>query len=284
MTATFTSNSSHTSKTIQGQSVPAIGFGTFQIPRDECHESIIEAVEVGYRHFDTAAVYDNERIIGQALQEIRIPREELFLSNKIWWEGLTQNELRTAVDERLRNLQTEYLDLALMLWPSPNDSIPRAIETLNSLKEQGKIRHLGLSNFTHSLFQEAARYGTLFTNQIEYNLFHDYRKFAPVYREHGTALTAYSPLNSEEPLGYPALQKIASKHGKETEQVALRWLIEQEGVLAIPRSSKRRYIQTNFNIFDFSLDEEDYRELHATCVAQGTPEIPTNDDSVSGQF
>lgn len=244
-------------KEIKGTTVPTVGFGTFQLEGDTCRQAVLKALETGYRHIDTARVYGNEGEVGQAVRDSNIPREDIFITSKIWWEDLNPHGIRAAIEASLRELQTDYLDLMLIHWPNAEFSLEESIDTLQAFRDAGKIRHYGVSNFPSVEFHDAVGYGEIFCNQVEYHPLLKQDALMDIVQDYGAALTAYSPLAQGEAIGYPELETIADKHGKSSEQVALRWLIEQENVLAIPRSSKPEHIESNFDIFDFELDAAD---------------------------
>ena len=244
-------------KSIMGRDVPALGFGTFELQGDTCIQAVETAIGTGYRHVDTARMYENEAEVGRGIAKAGVARDELFITSKVWWEDLKPDAIRHEIEESLRLLKLDHLDLALIHWPNPEVSLRAAIETLHELREAGHIRHYGVSNFTPSLFREAAGYGEIFCNQVEYHPQLGQEAVLEVVRQNGSALTAYSPLGQGADISHDILRKIGDKHGKSAAQVALRWLIEQDKVLAIPRSSKRGHIESNFDIFDFELDNED---------------------------
>lgn len=262
-------------KAIKGTNVPALGFGTFELKGDTCRKAVIKALETGYRHIDTARMYENETEVGQAIQDSKLPRGDLFVTSKVWWEDLSPHGIREAVETSLKQLQTDYLDLALIHWPNPEFSLEESIKTFQALQDAGKIRHYGVSNFPAVLFHEAVGYGDIFCNQVEYHPLLKQDTVLTVVRDHGAALTAYAPLAQGEAIGYPELASIADKHGKSSEQVALRWLLEQKNVLAIPRSSKPEHIESNFDIFDFELDTEDREHI---------AELPKNKRQINPSF
>lgn len=251
------------SKRIQGRELPALGFGTFKLSGDECRRAVRNALETGYRHVDTARMYGNEEMVGLGMKDSGLAREDVFLTSKIWRDDLSPEAIRSGVDASLEALQTDYLDLVLIHWPNPDFPIGKAIEAFKELTEDGKIRHYGVSNFTPALFEEAAGYGEIFCNQVEYHPLLGQERLLEVLRHHDSALIAYSPLAQGEAIDFPELGKIAEKHGKNPEQVALRWLVEQENVFAIPRSAKPEHIESNFDIFDFELDESDRQTIAA---------------------
>ncbi|MFP4352541.1 MAG: aldo/keto reductase [Puniceicoccaceae bacterium] len=244
-------------KEIKGTPVPALGFGTFELKGAICRNAVAEAIETGYRHLDTARAYGNEVEVGEAVRDTGFPRGQLFITTKVWREDLSPHGIRSAVEGSLNALRTDYLDLVLIHWPNPATSLEESIETFRIFQEAGKILHYGVSNFPSALFEEACVYGDIFCNQVEYHPLLKQDKVLAGVRRRKAALTAYSPLAQGEAIGYPELEAIGERHGKSSEQVALRWLIEQDNVLVIPRSSNPDHIQNNFDIFDFGLDAED---------------------------
>ncbi|HKJ90198.1 MAG TPA: aldo/keto reductase, partial [Oceanipulchritudo sp.] len=248
-------------KEFKGTPVPTLGFGTFKLKGDACRQAVGKALATGYRHLDTARMYNNEVAVGEAVQDSPIPREDLFITSKVWWEDLGSQAIREAIEASLKDLQTDYLDLVLIHWPNPESPLEESIETFQVFQKEGKIRHYGVSNFPSAEFNEAAAHGEIFCNQVEYHPLLGQETLLQTVRRHGAALTAYSPLAQGEAAGYPELEAIARKHGKSSEQVALRWLIEQDNVLAIPRSSNPEHIRSNFDVFDFELEAEDRDQI-----------------------
>ncbi|MDX1680330.1 MAG: aldo/keto reductase [Akkermansiaceae bacterium] len=244
-------------KTIQGREVPSLGFGTYELEGEVCREAVECAIQTGYRHIDTARMYENEADVGRGIASSGIQREDLFVTSKVWWEHLEPEQIERETEESLKQLDFDYLDLMLIHWPNPEVSLEASIEALHQLRESGKIRHYGVSNFTPSLFKEACEYGEIFCNQVEYHPQLGQLAVLEAARQNGSAVTAYSPLGQGEEIGHEVLEEIGEKHGKSSAQVSLRWLIEQDVVLAIPRSSKREHIESNFDIFDFELDSHD---------------------------
>lgn len=250
-----------TTKSIRGHACPALGFGTYELAGTACRNAVSKALDTGYRHVDTARIYKNEEDVGAGIRAAGIDRADLFLTSKVWWEDLSADAIRAEVDASLKALRTDYLDLALIHWPNPAYPLQQAIETFRELEDDGKIRLYGVSNFPPSLFRAAIESGDIFANQVEYHPFLGQQPLLDAVRSNDSALIAYSPLAQGEAIGYPELEEIAGKHGKSSEQVALRWLIEQDNVLAIPRSSNPQHIESNFDIFDFSLDDSDRQQI-----------------------
>ena len=248
-------------KNIQGRDFPTLGFGTYELEGDTCRQAVTKALETGYRHIDTARVYGNEEAVGLGIQDASMERNDYFVTSKVWWEDLSPENIRAQVDASLEALQIDYLDLVLIHWPNPQYSLEDAIDTFKELSISGKIHLFGVSNFTPSQFHEAVGYGNVFGNQVEYHPLLGQSRLLELVRSHNSALIAYSPLAQGEAIGYDELETIGQKHGKSSEQVALRWLVEQDNVLAIPRSSNPDHIESNFDVFDFELDDEDHRHI-----------------------
>lgn len=241
--------------TIQGQSVPALGFGTWQLDGAECQHAVEHALDIGYRHIDTAQAYKNEEKVGQALANSPVDREDIFLTTKLWRENLEQDDVRQTAENSLRRLQTDHVDLLLVHWP--NSDVPMA-ETFDAMKElvaEEKVHHIGVSNFTTSQVQDAMRHAPLFCNQLEYHPYLSQDELLEQARKYDYLLTAYSPIARGDVMEDDVLQDIADQHGKEPAQIALRWLIEQDHVAAIPKSADAEHREANFQIFDFELSD-----------------------------
>ena len=253
-----------------GVGIPALGFGTWEL-RGATAQALVEAaLAIGYRHIDTAQMYGNEAEVGAALRASGLPREAYFLTTKIWPDHFRGGELERAAAERVRLLGT-VPDLLLLHWPNPSIPLTETIPALNHAVELGHTKEIGISNFTTALIDEAVRLSPrpLVTNQVEY---HPFLSQAPVLgrcREHGLALTAYCPLARGRVFKDPALARIGKTHGKGPGQVALRWLVQQEGVIAIPRSSSEAHARSNFEIFDFELSEAEMAEITELTSPQG---------------
>ena len=244
-------------KSIQGVEVPSIGFGTFRLEGMTCQRSVTCALGLGYRHIDTARAYENEEAVGNGIRESDVDRGDIFLTSKVWRDDLRPDKLKEEAEASLRALGTDFLDLLLIHWPNPEIPLEESIEAMEQLRQTGKIRHLGVSNFPPAWLERALRCGPVFCNQIEYHPLLAQDRILEIAREHDVLVTAYSPLAQGEVIGYTELDEIARRRGKTSEQVALRWLIEQDHVAAIPRSSKLEHIEANFNVFDFSLGDEE---------------------------
>ena len=253
--------------TIQGTAVPALGFGTWQLEGDECRRAVEDALALGYRHIDTAQAYDNEEQVGRALKNADVPREEIFLTTKIWRDNLRPDDVSTSFQQSLKRLKTDYVDLLLIHWP--HDAVPlgETLAAMSGFKAAGMVRHIGVSNFTPTLVGEALKHTSIFCNQVEYHPFLSQDALLRLARKHGFLLTAYSPLAQGTVMDDETLQEIAEAHGKTPAQVALRWLIDQQHVAAIPKASSHDHRRANFDIFDFELTDGERQRLDA--LAQG---------------
>ncbi len=245
------------SKTIQGAPVPALGFGTWPLKGSECREAVVDALGLGYRHIDTARMYNNEWEVGQGLKDSGIPREEIFLTTKLWSTELEGPKVKGYLEESLQKLQTAYVDLLLIHWPNPKVLVAETLAAMMHLREEGKVRQIGVSNFPPDLLEEALRHAPVFCNQVEYHPFLSQQRLAEICRERDVLLTAYSPIAHGAVMQEPLLLEIARKYGKSPVQVTLRWLLQQEKVAAIPKAASQVNRQNNLNIFDFTLTQEE---------------------------
>ncbi|MGA9573020.1 MAG: aldo/keto reductase [Lysobacterales bacterium] len=248
-------------KTIQDTAVPALGFGTYELKGDKCRRSVTTAIETGYRHIDTARAYDNEDGVGAALLESGVPRDEIFLTSKVWFEDLNFEPLMREIDASLRALRTDFLDLALVHWPNEEVPLEETFRALNRLQEEKVIRHFGVSNFTPKWLARALELGKVFCNQVEYHPLLRQRRLHQMALEHDLLLTAYAPLAQGSLHDNEVLLKIARRHDATAEQISLAWLLEQPNVAAIPRSGSPEHIRSNFQALEIRLDDEDRRQI-----------------------
>ena len=248
----------------RGAGIPALGFGTSQL--GDCSEVVATALKLGYRHIDTAWKYGSEKGVGQGIRASGVPRSEIFLCTKVSHEYLRAADFARSVDESLRNLQVDYVDLLHVHWPTV-DNIPLA-ETMGALakaKRDGLTRHIGVANFNIALLEEAMRLcpEPLVTLQAEYHPYLDQSKVLQYCRSKGLIFTAYCPLARGRLFNDPVLRDIAEKKGRSIAQVALRWLMQQGNIAAIPRSSNPKHIAESLNIFDFELTQEEMQRIFA---------------------
>lgn len=245
---------------LDGESIPALGFGTYELTGVTCRIAVSRALEAGYRHVDTARMYGNERDVGAAIRESGIPRKDIFLTTKIWYEDLSAEGVEREIDAGLRDLGVDHVDLALVHWPNPDFSLRETLGALERQRERGKVRLLGVSNFTPSLVSEAREAAQICCNQVEFHPLLDQTPLLRQCRELGMVLTAYSPLAQGKVLEEDVVQRIAHRLDREPAQVVLRWHMQQ-GVAAIPRSAEPDHIRSNLEIFDFTLEPEDERAI-----------------------
>lgn len=247
------------SKAIRGRDVPALGLGTWRLNGASGRRIVASALEMGYRHIDTAEMYQNEREIGQALAEAAVPRDELYLVSKVWRTNLNRDEVLQACRDSLDRLAVDYLDLYLIHWPTAAVPIEETMAAMDELVERGMTRSVGVSNFSVEQMRAAQRASEagVFSNQVEYHPYKDRSSLRRACVEDNIMLTAYTPLAKGRVARDGILVDIGERHGKTGAQVALRWLIEQENVVAIPKSGSESHLRENLDIFDFVLSDEE---------------------------
>jgi 2,5-diketo-D-gluconate reductase B len=248
---------------IDSDPVPALGYGTFELEGEACREGVSHALALGYRHIDTASFYGNEEQVGRAIAESPVARDEIFLTTKIWWEDLALANMLASARRSLRKLRTDYVDLLLIHWPSSQVPLDESLTALTTLKQEGKARHIGVSNFPPSLLRQAVEAAPVVCEQVEYHPFLGQQELLSLVHEHGLMLTAYSPLARGRVMNEAKLAEIGRRHAKNPAQVALRWLLQQPRVAAIPKASTAEHRQANLAVFDFELSAEEMAEIHA---------------------
>jgi diketogulonate reductase-like aldo/keto reductase len=253
-------------KQAHGARIPALGFGTFMLEPADTRRMVAAALDIGYRHIDTAQLYHNETEVGAAIAASGIARGDIFLTTKVWIDQFRAGDLEASVDESLGRLKTDYVDLLLLHWPNPEVALEETLNALLAVKHDGRARHIGISNFPTALVQEAVEIAgadALVTNQVEYHVFLDQQKVLAQARQFGMLLTAYCPLAQGKVIGNETLGEIGAKYDKSEAQVALAWLLAQDGVITMPRTRSEARARANFNVFDFKLSEEDTRRIDA---------------------
>lgn len=248
-------------------SIPAFGLGTFRLKDDVVIVSVKTALELGYRAVDTAQIYDNEAAVGQAIAESSVPREEIFITTKIWTENLSKEKLIPSLKESLKKLRTDYVDLTLVHWPSPNNavSVEEFMHALLEAKKQGLTREIGISNFTIPLMEQAiSAVGAenIATNQVELSPYLQNRKVVDWASEHGIHITSYMTLAYGKALKDETIVRIATKHNATPAQVILAWAMG-EGYSVIPSSTKRENLASNLLALKLQLDGEDKKAIAA---------------------
>jgi 2,5-diketo-D-gluconate reductase B len=241
--------------------IPVIGLGTWELEGDEAREVVERALGIGYRHVDTAQMYGNEAQIGAALAAAAVPREELFVTTKIPSERLGERDVQDATRGSLDRLRLDYLDLVLIHWPSTEVPLSETLRGMEALVDEGVARNIGVSNFTSSMLMEASELASLACIQCEYHPYLSQRPLLALARQRGMAFTAYSPLARGRVASDRTLRRIGAAHGKTAAQVSLRWLLDQENVVAIPKASSREHLEQNLDVFDFELTTEDKRAI-----------------------
>jgi diketogulonate reductase-like aldo/keto reductase len=247
----------------RGAEIPAIGFGTSSL--GNCGEIVANALKAGYRHIDTAWKYGTERGVGEGMRASGVPRSEIFLTTKVTHEYLRADDFARSVDESLKNLGVDYVDLLLVHWPNPEIPLSEPMPALAKAKRQGLARHIGVANFTIALLDEAIRLcpEPLVNLQAEYHPHLDQTKLLEACRRRGLIFTAYCPLGRGRLLRDPVLADIAARKGRPLAQIALRWLVQQGNIIPIPRSSNPERMATNLAVFDFALTDEEMKRISA---------------------
>jgi diketogulonate reductase-like aldo/keto reductase len=245
-----------------GARIPLIGLGTWDLRGRTCARMVEEALRVGYRHVDTAELYDNEHEVGEGLRASGVAREEVFVTTKVWPSHFAARELELAAKESLTRLKLAQVDLLLLHWPNPRIALRETIGALCKVKRAGLARHIGVSNFTVALIEEAVALADepLVCNQIEVHPFIDQSKVIAACARHGMAIVAYSPVARGGVKRDKVLAKIAAAHDKTPAQVALRFLVQQN-IGAIPRTSRVERLKENLAIFDFALTKAEMAEI-----------------------
>jgi 2,5-diketo-D-gluconate reductase B len=241
---------------VQGLSIPKLGFGTWQLSGGDCVVAVRDALELGYRHIDTARAYGNEEAVGQGIADSGLNRDEVFLTTKLWYSQLSAPRVHDQIEHSLRDLHTEYVDLLLIHWPNRNVPLAETFEAMLAAREAGRARHVGVANFPTALVREALELAPIVCNQVEYHPFLGQPAVLEQAREHDLMVTAYSPLAQGAAMHEPVLQEIAEQHDRLPGQVALRWLLDQPNVAAIPKAASHEHRAANLDIFDFELSDE----------------------------
>ncbi len=249
--------------TVRGTAVPNLGLGTWQITGEACVEAVEDALAIGYRHIDTARAYENEAEVGRGIARSGVDRSEIFLTTKIWIADFEPRALRAAAEDSLTKLGTSYVDLLLLHWPNPDMPVADSLQAMVELREDGLIRQLGVSNFPPGQLRRALELAPVFTNQVEFHPFLRQPALHEVAEEHDLLLTAYAPLAHGKVPADPTLREIGEAHGKSPGQVALRWLLDQPRVVAIPKASSHGRRAENFDVFDFALSPAETARIDA---------------------
>ena len=255
--------------TVDGLTIPLLGFGTWQLEPADARRMVAEALRIGYRHIDTAWIYKNEAAVGDGIRDSGVPRDQIWLTTKIWVAHFERDALLAQAEESAESLGFTP-DLLLLHWPKVKPSIPDTVAALNEAKDRGLSRSIGVSNYPSAQFRQAqaASNARILTNQVEYHPYLSLKTLRATAEELGSSITAWSPLAQGQIADDPVIGEIAAAHGKTPGQVTLRWLIQQD-VIAIPRTVKPERAAENFDIWDFELSAEEMERIHALARPDG---------------
>lgn len=253
-----------------GAKIPAIGLGTWELRGRTCARIVEQAIKLGYHHIDTAQIYDNEREVGEGLRASGVRRDDVFVTTKVWTTHFAPHDLERSAKESLVRLRLSDVDLLLLHWPNPQVPLVETLGALAHARTLGLARHVGVSNFTVALIDQAVAVSPapLVCNQVEYHPYLDQAKLRQACAGHDMALVAYSPIAKGKVKSDATLARIGEAHGKTPAQIALRWLVQQN-VDAIPRTSRIERLSENIGVFDFVLSDEEMGEIFRMGRAEG---------------
>ena len=253
----------------KGFKIPIVGLGTWALRGRDCTRLTERAIRIGYRHLDTAQMYDNEREVGEGVRASRL-RSEVMVTTKVQPTLLAPHDLERSVKESLARLRIDVIDLLLIHWPNPRVPLVETLGAMAKMKQEGYTRQIGISNFTVALLEEADKISSepLVCNQIECHPFLNQDKVIASCRKQGMAVVAYSPIARGDATRDKLLEKVGKAHGKTAAQICLRWLVQQ-GIVVIPRTSKVKRLEENFSLFDFELSDGEMREIAALARRGG---------------
>ena len=249
----------------QGVEIPRLGFGTFRMPGNDAQPVVERAIAFGYRHIDTAAMYENEASVGAAIAASGLARNELFVTNKVWHDRLAPEALARALDTSLKKLRLAHVDLYLIHWPSKDMNMEATLRALMSLRERGLTRAIGVCNFNLPMIRRALEEigAPIACHQVEYHPFLSQAPMLSYLRAKGIPLTAYAPLAQGRAAADQTLAAIGRKHGCSAAQVAIAWLLDQEGVIAIPKAARPESQKANLDAAAIRLDDSDRAAIAA---------------------
>ncbi|MCW3126113.1 MAG: dkgB 2 [Bacteroidetes bacterium] len=247
--------------TIGNTTIPKVGLGTYKLTGPDAVKSIEDALQMGYRHIDTAQIYGNEEEVGKAIKNSGISRDEIFITTKVWpadFKGLIP-----AVEQSLKKLQMDRVDLLLLHWPSDDEANKTGAELLYEAMRNGYAKNVGVSNFNIEQIEKARQIAPIICNQVEYHPYLSQKKMLFYLKEYDMFLTAYRPLAMGQVAKDEMLLDIAAKHKKTAGQIALRWMVQQPNVVVIPKTTHHERLIENLNIFDFEISEEEMAAIFA---------------------
>lgn len=244
--------------------IPALGLGTYKIKGPSAPDILRQALYLGYRHIDTAQLYENEEEVGVAMTSSGIPRNEIFLTTKIWPSNLDDQRFIPSVKESLRKLKTDYVDLLLIHWPHHQMNVEEYVPLLIECQQIGLAKHIGVSNFNINQLKAAIKTGAaIFTNQVEFHPWINQTKLHSWMQKKGIALTAYCPLGQGRFLNDKKLDAMAATYMRTPAQIILRWMMHKENMIAIPKSTNMQRLEENLRIFDFEIASDDIEIIDA---------------------
>ncbi len=259
-------------------SIPSIGLGTWELRGRKCRRVVREALELGYRHIDTAAMYENESEVGSGIVDSGVDRKEVFLTTKINTIEVNNEGIVDAFHKSLSDLKTDYVDLLLIHWPTFSTNLGDMLEIMYGIKESQKARAIGVSNFNTTLLNECARLGfeDIYCNQVEYHPFLSQEILLKKMNEMDVIPVAYCPICRGDVAKDSVIIELSEKYNKTPAQVTLRWVVQQQSV-AIPKSAKKRRLKENIDIYDFEIDDQDMTRMHSLARGQRlVPNLDTN--------
>lgn len=251
------------SVTIRGVDVPALGLGTFMLRGETCRRSVAHALEVGYRHVDTAQMYGNEGSVGAAIADSAVDRGDVFLTTKLANDAHAPEAVRATTEESLRRLRTDYVDLLLIHWPVGDTPFEATLDAMLDLRERGEVRHVGVSNFTPAQVERVVAHAPIFANQVEYHPYLGQADLLGLAAKHDFLLTAYAPLARGRVFGDDTIRRIAERHDVHPAQIVLRWLLSQDHVAAIPKATSAEHIESNLGALDVDLSDDEIAQIFA---------------------
>jgi diketogulonate reductase-like aldo/keto reductase len=253
-----------------GARIPLLGLGTWDLRGKNCTRMVDEALRLGYRHIDTAAMYRNENAVGEGLRASGVLRDDVFITTKVWSSDLRARDFERSAHDSLKNLELDSVDLLLIHWPNASIPLRETVGALCKMKREGVARHVGVSNFDVALIAEAMRLSTepLVNNQIELHPFLDQSQTIAASRKAGMSVTAYSPVARGKVMRDAVLARVAKAHGRSPAQISLRYLVQQD-IIVIPKTSRPERLKENAAIFDFQLTPAEMKEIASLASPHG---------------
>jgi diketogulonate reductase-like aldo/keto reductase len=248
-----------------GALIPKLGLGTWQLRGEACARIVEQALRRGYTHIDTAQGYANEAEVGEGMAMSRVARDRIFVTTKVQPQKMGDGDLQRSVDESLRKLRIDQIDLLLLHWPNPEIPLAESIRALNAVKRGGLVKHIGLSNFTRALLDDAWRLTSepLAAQQLEYHPYLDTQTILAAIRDKSMVPIAYCPIALGRVIGDPVIEAIARAHERSAAQVAIRWIVQQPDMVAIPKTAKLERLSENLAVFDFALTGAEMARMSA---------------------